>query len=263
MGAYGAILRVHIGRLLQYRAAAVAGFATQLFWGLIRAMIFTAFYRSTSQVQPMSHGQVISYVWLGQAFLLLIPFRPDPDIASLIRTGGVAYELLRPLDVYASWYARCLAARVAPVLLRCVPMLVTAGLLLGLSPPAGPEAAVLWVVSTAAAMLLSAAFAALVTITLLWTLSGEGAARILPSLSWMFCGIVLPLPLLPDWSQRVVALLPFRGMLDTPLRIYVGHLAGAEALVALAHQGLWTIALFALGHWLVSRSLARVIVQGG
>ena len=34
--------------MLQYRAAAVAGFATQCWWGAIKVMIYAAFYRASS-----------------------------------------------------------------------------------------------------------------------------------------------------------------------------------------------------------------------
>ncbi len=52
--AYCAILSARFRMLLQYRAAAFAGFVTQLFWGLIRVMIFSAFYRSSNAPQPMT-----------------------------------------------------------------------------------------------------------------------------------------------------------------------------------------------------------------
>ena len=33
----------------------------------------------------------------------------DPDLKTFIRSGGVSYELLRPLDLYANWYSRAIA----------------------------------------------------------------------------------------------------------------------------------------------------------
>lgn len=59
---YVAVLSARFRMLLQYRTAAIAGFATQLFWGLIRVMIFEAFYRNAVGPLPMSFGEVVSYV---------------------------------------------------------------------------------------------------------------------------------------------------------------------------------------------------------
>ena len=109
MISYRAIVSARFRTLLQYRAAALAGLGTQLFWGLIRVMIMEAFYLSSNSSQPMGIEDVITYIWLGQAFLGLQPWNMDPDLKTFIRSGGVSYELLRPLDLYANWYSRAIA----------------------------------------------------------------------------------------------------------------------------------------------------------
>ena len=117
--------------------------------------------------------------------------------------------------------------------------------------------------ATLGALFLSSAFATLMTISLLWTISGEGISRIGPALAYVFSGLIVPLPLLPDWAQTTLRLLPFRGLVDTPFRLYMGHLPPREALGALAHQAAWTLALVGWGRWLLRRGLRRVVVQGG
>jgi ABC-2 type transport system permease protein len=231
--------------LLQYRAAAAAGLATQLFWGLIRVMIFEAFYASSTAAQPMTFAQVVTYVWLGQAAIRLLVWRGDAEVEQMIRTGTVAYELTRPVDLYWLWYARSIAGLTAPTVLRAVPMLLLAGLLLGMQPPASAAAGAACVL--AMAVLLAAALATLVTVSLLWTICGEGASRLLPATAWCLSGMILPLPFFPGWMQPVLYALPFRGMMDVPFRIYIGHIGPGEYLAAMAHQAGWTAGLILLG----------------
>ena len=114
---YRAIFSARFRMLLQYRAAAVAGFGTQLFWGLIRMMIFTAFYGASRKAYPLTLQDTITYIWLGQAVLQMLPWNMDADVRAMVRTGTVAYELLRPLDLYTQWFMRSIAARAAPTLL--------------------------------------------------------------------------------------------------------------------------------------------------
>ena len=57
----------------------------------------------------------ITYVWLGQALLALLPWLADPEIGQAVRTGGVGYDRLRPLDAYGYWYARTLGWMLARV----------------------------------------------------------------------------------------------------------------------------------------------------
>jgi len=122
MSAYTAVVRARFRVLLQYRAAAFAGFVTQLFWGFIQTQILEAFYRSSTAPQPIRMDQVITYVWLGQATLVLLPWNADNDVKALIRSGAVAYEMLRPIDLYNLWFSRAFAMRSAPTVLRAIPM---------------------------------------------------------------------------------------------------------------------------------------------
>jgi viologen exporter family transport system permease protein len=56
---------------------------------------------------------------------------------------------------------------------------------------------------------------------------------------------------------------PFAGLLDTPLRIYSGHLAGSAALFAIARQAMWAAALIALGRALETHVMRRLQTHGG
>lgn len=263
MRAYWAVITARFRILLQYRAAALAGFGTQLFWGLMRVQIFDAFYRSSNLPQPMSYAQTVTYLWLIQAMLLLLPWRMDWEVQAMIRSGTVAYELVRPTDLYWFWYSRNLAGRVAPVLLRCVPMFVVAGLFLGLQPPASLVCAAAWLLSVVGALLLGCAMLTLMTISLLWTISGNGIARLIAACSSIFSGAILPLPLFPDWAQPLLDFLPFRGLMDVPFRLYMGHIPPQQVLISVGHQLAWSVALVLLGRWVLSRGMRRLVVQGG
>lgn len=265
MKPYLSLLRARFRTLIQYRAAAIAGFGTQLFWGLIKIMVMEAFYRNTSVAQPMDLAQVVTYAWLGQAFFALLPFsaNPDPEVRNMMRSGSVAYELVRPLDLYTLWYARAIAARTAPTLLRCIPMFLVAIPFFGMQLPPSPASALAFLLALCGAVLLTSAFATLVTITLLWTVSGEGIARIVPSLVILCSGMIIPLPLLPEWAQGILRLLPFSGMADSPFRLYTGHMPPEAVFGVFLHQLIWTGILVGIGRLMVAQGVSRLVVQGG
>jgi ABC-2 type transport system permease protein len=257
--------------LLQYRAAALAGLWTQIFFGLVLLMIYEAFYGSTTARQPMAFREIVSYVWLGQALLAMLPWNIDAEIRAMVRSGAVAYELCRPIDLYCLWYARALAWRTAPTVLRAVPMCAFASVILPLiglgewrlaSPPS-TAAAVAFGATLLSALLLGCALTTLVNISLLWTISGEGAALLLTTLATFLSGMIIPLPLFPAWAQPIVHALPFAGLVDLPFRVFTGHIPAAAAVSVLQHQIVWTIALVLFGRWLLSRAMRRVVVQGG
>ena len=51
---YLAAFRARFQLMLQYRAAALAGFATQLWCGAIRILVFAAFYGVNAAAAPIS-----------------------------------------------------------------------------------------------------------------------------------------------------------------------------------------------------------------
>jgi ABC-2 type transport system permease protein len=271
VNAYLAVVSARYRTLLQYRAAAFAGFVTQLFWGGVRIMVLMAFYAVGSDDQPMSLTQVVAYVWLGQALLGMFPWSVDTEIAEMIRTGAVSYELVRPLDLYYFWFSRTIALRTATTTLRCLPMLVFAMILLpllgydqwALQPPPDAIALFAFLVSVVFALMLACAITMLMHVVLVWSLNGDGINRILPSFAIVLSGNVLPLPLFPDWLQPFLELQPFQGLVDTPFRIYCGNITGFRIVTELCQQLLWATALIVYGRWALNRITRNLMVQGG
>lgn len=265
MSPYLAVMVARCRLLLQYRAAAFASLCTQFFWGLMRVMVFTAFYAQVSNPEslPMTLPQVITYTWLVQAFLVLLPWNIDPQVQQLVRSGHVAYELMRPLDLYALWFSRALAWRAGPAILRIVPICLGAYLIGGLQLPSTLLSGLCFGLSMIAALALSTALTTLMMVSLFWTISGNGTVRLMAGLVMTLSGMQAPLPLFPEWSQPILQALPFRGLIDTPFRIYMGHISPQDAWGPLMHQLGWTIALMLLGRWLLFRVQQRLAIQGG
>lgn len=263
MKSYLALVKIRFQSLLQYRAAALAGFGTQLFWGFIRIMIFQAFYLSTKQVMPMSSEDTITYIWLGQAFLLIVPWNIDREMWETIRTGNVAYELVRPVDCYWYWFSKAFAFRTAPVILRAIPLFILAIPFFGMGVPPGIFNLLVFFPVLFTAALLSSAITVLINISLFWTVSGEGIYRLVPSFMMMFSGLIVPLPLMPEWLQFIIRILPFRGIIDSPFRLYIGHIPPAAFPEILLHQLIWIIIIVFTGRLLLSRGIRKITIQGG
>lgn len=124
MRKYQAFFRIRFINTLQYRSAAIAGMATQLAWGLMEILAFHAFYQADPSAFPMTFQQTVSYVWLQQAFLsLFMLWFFEAEIFNTITTGSIAYELVRPMNLYNRWFCQSAANRLAKAVLRCGPIL--------------------------------------------------------------------------------------------------------------------------------------------
>lgn len=270
---YAAAFAARFMLLLQYRAAALAGFATQCWWGGIKVMVYAAFFAAAPAAAggSLTLAQTITYTWLAQALLALVPWSGDPEIGQAVRSGAIGYDRLRPLDTYAWWYARAAAWMTARALPRAALMLAFAGValpLMGLEtwswrPPPNLTQAGLFSVSAVLLVALSSSWVMLLNLAAVRFLDERGVNALTGSVIIVFSGNLLPLPLFPDWMQGFLFVQPFAGMLDIPVRIYSGALTGEQALAGLALQAGWTVAFIVLGRLAMHRVMGRLQMQGG
>ena len=260
--------------ILQYRAAALAGFATQCWFGAVKVMVIAAFYGASpiaAANAPITLSQAITYTWLGQGLLALLPWTADPEVAASVRTGAVGYDRLRPVDTYGFWYVRAagwMTARAAP---RAALMVALAGVALPLlgfpewswRPPPTLEAAMLFAVALCLMIGLAASVIMLANVLVAITLNDRGVNTLLMPTVVIFSGSLLPLQLLPDSWRTVLFLQPFAGLMDIPFRIYFGDLTGSAALAGFGLQTFWTVIFVLVGRVLLERAMRRLQVQGG
>ena len=263
MKAYLSVFRMRLRMETQYRGAVLGGIACQIFFGLILISVYRALYAGKPQSFPLS--QVTSYVWLQQAFFRML-LSSDADLMDKVRTGGIAYDLCRPVHLYGFYYARIMAQKLMGSLLRAFPMLVFAALLpegWGISLPASVPSLIF---SLLALLLGLCCICAMENITMAFTmrtLDPRGFQAMLNLLMTILSGNVLPLTLYPDSWQRTITLLPYAQMLDAPIRLYTGEYTIQQVPGVLLLQARWTILLVLAGMMLWKRNQHRMIIQGG
>ncbi|MDO5327608.1 MAG: ABC-2 family transporter protein [Clostridia bacterium] len=263
MRAYLSVFRMRWKMELQYRGAVVGGFICQVFFGLILVALYRALYAGKPQAMPLS--SVTTYVWLQQAFFRML-LSSDDDLREKIRTGNIAYDLCRPVQMYGYYYARIAAQKLLGSLLRAAPMLVFALLLpkgWGLAAPASFPALLASVAGLLLGLLCVCALENVTMAFTMRTLDPRGIQAMLNLLMTLLAGNILPLTLFPDSWQRILTLLPHAQILDAPIRLYTGERALSDAAGILALQAVWIVIIVAFGLWLWQKNQKRLIVQGG
>ncbi len=263
MKPYLSIFRLRRNMELQYRGAMLGGIICQAFFGLILIALYRALYEARPQTLPLSH--VVTYVWLQQAFFRML-LASDPDLTDKIRTGGIAYDLCRPVSLYGFYYVRIMAQKLTGSLMRGLPMLLFAAFLpdgWGISAPDSISG----LLCAAAALLLGLlCVCALENITMgctMRTLDNRGLQAMMNLLMMTFSGNILPLTLFPDSWQRVITLLPYAQLLDAPIRFWTGDYAPSLAPQILLLQAVWTGVLVYLGRLLWHANQKHLVLQGG
>ncbi|MFT8315004.1 MAG: ABC transporter permease [Clostridium sp.] len=267
MKMYISVFRIRFINSLQYRAVTVGAIITRFAWGFMEVLAYSALYRTGSVAFPMNFSQTVSYIWMQQTLIVLFSVVfSDGEIYSAIGDGSIAYELVRPMDLYGRWFCQSAANRVAFTIINCLPALLVALIIpepFRMSMPLAMGQFILFLLSTMIALCVVVAFAMLMYILLFYIVSQRGIRIIVTALTTFLSGGVIPLPFFLAPVLAVVQLLPFAAMQNMPLRIYSGNIAGVDALKGIVFQLFWLTVLFIVGRFTMSRALKKVIVQGG
>ncbi|MGC5342211.1 ABC transporter permease [Streptomyces sp. DT24] len=253
-------------RYATYRIATAAGVFTNTVFGFIMAYTYTALWHERPQLGGYDLPQALSYVWLGQALLMTCAMMGggfEDELMERIRTGDVAIDLYRPVDLQLWWLAGDLGRAAFHLLGRgIVPMLI-GSLAFDLALPGSPWTWLAFLVSVALGVVVSFAVRYLVALSAFWLMDGVGAAQVAFLAGLFFSGMLLPLTVFPGALGEVARALPWSSLLQVPADVFLGKRTGWGLVEAYAFQAGWALVLLAAGRALQSVATRRVVVQGG
>ncbi|RLL67067.1 ABC-2 family transporter protein [Streptomyces sp. Z26] len=254
-------------RYATYRVATAAGVFTNTVFGFIVAYTYTALWTSRPQLGGYDQAQALTFVWTGQALLAavaLIGGGAQDEIQERIRTGDVAVDLYRPVDLQLWWLAADCGRAAFHLLGRGVVPMAVGAFAFELALPSSPLTWLAFLLSTWLAVVVSFAFRYLLALSAFWLLDGSGLSTLGTLLSTFFSGMLLPLNVFPGAFGEVVRQLPWAAMLQVPADVLLEERSGAAGLAgAFGFQACWALVLLAAGRALQSAATTKVVVQGG
>jgi ABC-2 type transport system permease protein len=260
------VARTAAQRQLAYRQANLAGFLTNLFFGLLRAYVMIALYQvkgGQPDIAGYSLISAITYTGLTQAFIGAVRIFGWWDLMRTIKSGDVVSDMSKPFDFYFFWMAQDFGANAVHILTRSLPIMLAYALFFQFVGPATLGVALAFILSLLLAMFASFAWRFIVNIIALWTVDALGVGRLMYTISIFFSGFLVPVAFFPDWLKTIAYLTPFPAMIETPVQIYLGILQGQAIAPALLTQALWFVALYAVGRWLLAAGVRKLVIQGG
>ncbi len=263
MRLYLEVARRAFARHLTYRAATLAGMSTNIFFGLMRSYVFIAAYAGRPDARGWSLDDALTYVWVGQALLMPVFMWGWWEIALTIRSGDVVSDLSKPFDYYTFWLSQDAGRAALHTLTRGVPTLLAGVLLFDARLPGEATRWTAFLVSLALAVWISFGLRYIVNLFAFWLLDYRGPAIMLMFATSFFSGLLVPLVFWPAWARTIAAALPFAGIIQSPVDVYLGKAAGADLAGLLMFQVGWGAALMLVGRLMTSMAMRKVVVQGG
>jgi ABC-2 type transport system permease protein len=262
--AIAALVGAGFRRQSRYRAAVLAGSITNSVFGLLRASIITASIAAAGgQLGGYAAAQGITYVWVSQALLGPLQLFHWEDLAVRIRTGDIAVDLARPLDLQLQYAAQDAGRALAVAVPRGAPILLVGALTFGLALPDDPWAYAAGLVSICLGVAVSFACRYLVNLAAIWLLDLRGVLTVYVTVATTLCGLVVPVSWFPPWLAAIAAASPFPAMLQAPADVLTGRVEGGAVAGVLLTQLAWLAGVAFAGQVVQRLGTRHLVVQGG
>ena len=263
MRLYVEVARRSFARYLTYRAANVSGLIANAFFGVLISSVFLAAYEGRGVEAGWSEQDALTFVWLAQALLMPVFMFPTYEIALTIRSGDVVTDLSKPFDYYAFWLSQDYGRALYHTLFRGIPTLTLGWLLFDIQLPVAPARWLMFLLSVVLAIWISFGLRFLANVAAFWFLDYRGTVMVLLFANSFFSGLLVPLVYWPDGLREVVGWLPFAGMIQAPVDVFLGKASGLDLAALLLLQASWGIALMGSCRLVLALAVRRVVVQGG
>jgi ABC-2 type transport system permease protein len=242
----------------------LGGLVANLTFGFLKvAMLFATVEAAGGEVAGYTVATMSTYIWLSQGMLGSVNLYGRTDLALRIKSGDVAVDFLRPLDVHLAHIATDVGKGVWALLPRGLPSVLIGALVVGMALPSSPWAYALGALSLLLGITVSAATVYLVGTAGFWLVEGRGVQTFYMVVSGFLAGLFVPISLFPRWLEIVATCTPFPSMMMYPIDVLSGRIDGLAAVGLVAAQVGWLALMLIIGQALTRAGRRTVEVQGG
>lgn len=241
----------------------LAGIFTNTIFGFLRCSVLLTVYEASTVVGGYDEAAMLTYVWLGQGLMNVTVVWGYIVIADRVRTGDIAIDFARPIDLQTAYLAQDFGRAGIQLLTRAVVPVLVGAIFYTIRLPEQATTWLVFAVSVVLAMMVSYAARFLLDLVTFWIVEHRGIVALYAAVAGFATGLAVPLTYLPDWLQIVVRCTPFPSILQTPIDVFVERADTGETLFLVAQQAAWVVGLMILGRYVLARGRSRLVVQGG
>ncbi|SDT02155.1 ABC transporter permease [Microlunatus soli] len=260
---YLSLARTTLQQAIAYRITTFFNVGLTFIWVIILYYLWRAAYAGRGSIAGLSWDEMRTYVVIAYGLNALVGWRTGTAMMATIRTGDVVFDMVRPLNYCGTQIARALGFTAVEGAISMIFTLVIGLLFLDIRPPSSIGAGLLFAVALIIGFLTKVLVVFGVSLLTFWTLNGMGLMWSQQAIMQILSGTIVPLALMPSWLQVIAGVLPLRGIVSTPLQLYLGKSSGWDAAGLIGLQLVWLVVLWALANLAWRRAFRAVEIQGG
>jgi ABC-2 type transport system permease protein len=250
-------------RYATYRVAIASAMLTNTVFGVLKASILIALWRARPSIGGYDVTDAVTFAFVSQALIGPVQiFQGSLELTERIRTGDVAIDLHRPVDLQGWWLADDLGRATFALLFRGGPTLLIAAFVFPLRLP-GVLTWAAFLGSVLLGVLVSFGLRYVVSLLVFWLHDERGIHAVALVTTMFFSGMILPLVVFPGWLGELARVLPWAAMVQTPGDVFLGKRTGGELAGVYAFQAGWAVTLITSGRLLTLVTRRRLVIHGG
>ncbi|MFT3890643.1 MAG: hypothetical protein QM730_03340 [Anaerolineales bacterium] len=256
-------MRASIKEKLVYRFDLLVGFLRTFILIYVFRYLWLSLYGGSESIGGVSIQQAITYATLSMVIVPLFPSNLVLDVGARMRTGNILFDIMRPLYFGNLLLYQMTGQMIAALATSAAPMFLLSFVF---SEIVLSTSWLVWLsfgVSIFLGFLIHFLIDFITSMSGFWLTETWGIYFAKWSLVDALSGKYLPLWIFPPLLKSIVSALPFRGIMYSPLAIFVGQIPPERILPELGFQVLWIIVLALIGCWAYDASVRKLTVQGG
>lgn len=260
---YISIAMTSFQQAITYRLTTMTNIALTFIWVFILYYLWKAAFNDTAIIQGFTWDDMRTYVVIAYGLNALVGWRISSNMMVTIRTGEILRDLTRPLNYCINQISMATGWALVEGILSLILTLIVGLVFIGIHPPASVTAAILFAVAVVIGFLTKALIVFCVSLLTFWTLNGVGISWSREAVINILSGTIIPLAMMPGWLRVIADVSPMRGIVSTPLMLYLGKSEGTDALLLLALSASWLVVLWFFANWAWQAAFNHVEIQGG
>lgn len=260
---YVSIALTSFQQAITYRITTLTNIALTFIWVFIIYYLWKAAFNEKQMIQGFTWDDMRTYVVLAYGINALIGWRISSNMMQTIRTGEILRDLTRPLNYCGSQLSIATGWAIVEGLISLILTMVVGMVFIGVQPPASVGAGVFFAIAVLLGFFTKALIVFSVSLLTFWTLNGVGISWSREAVINILSGTIIPLAMLPGWLRVIANVAPMRGIVNTPILLYLGKAEGWEAAKLLGLSAVWLVVMAFFANWAWQAAFNRVEIQGG
>lgn len=227
---------------------------------IVLYFFWKAVYSEKTVICNMSFSEITLYLSLSISINALFIYPSIYFMSQDIKTGNIIYLLIKPIDYQIQFICKhigvfiFMATLIIPSFI--VFSLITGNILI-------PKNMMFFFISLIFGLLTMITFNFILGTICFWTENSDGISFFQAILFEILSGTLIPLEFLPIQFKNIIDLLPFRGIVYTPISIFLHNYSNYEFLTYSLFQVSWIIALAIIGRRLFIKARGIAMINGG